>query len=91
MQALNLWVPEWCKEIAGTAEDSSDDEQEGKKGDTKAKNKEKITMTMLSWSLAFDRYALAAAAIGQWEYWSSRAHLENCYKVAGILFFDPCV
>ena len=82
-QSLNLWVPDWCKEVAGTAEDSSDDEQ----ADKKAKKKEKITMTMLSWGIAFDRYALAAAAMGQWEYWSSRAHLENCYKVAGILLF----
>jgi hypothetical protein len=39
-------------------------------------------LPMWLWAVAFDKYAISAACAGQWAYTSSRAHFENCVKVA---------
>ena len=78
-------MPDWAKELSNAPEDSSDEEVDG--AARKKQKKDNSSMSMLTWVLSFERYALAAAAVGQWDYWSSRAHLENCHKVAGLLVF----
>lgn len=40
-------------------------------------------MSMLTWAISFEAMALGADMANQWEYWSSRAHMTNCQKVAG--------
>ena len=44
-------------------------------------------MSFPNFALAFDKYAMAAAMIEQWTYAASKAHFENCLKVAGESFW----
>ena len=49
---------------------------------------ELLRLSMLQWMVAFDRYAIASAAAGQWSYADAMAHkdvvLEACSCVLGI-------
>ena len=87
VQDLLMWRPSWIKELNNEPEDSSDEEAD--EPPKKKRKTDKSSMNMLEWRVSFEEYAMAAAAVGQWEFWSSRAHLLVCDQVAGE--FAVCV
>lgn len=41
---------------------------------------------MFVWGMAYDQWALAAAAMGQIDYAVAKAHYANCMRIAGSTF-----
>ena len=44
--------------------------------------KKKVRFSMFVWGMAYDQWALAAAAMGQIDYAVAKAHYANCMRIA---------
>ena len=83
---LRKFLPSWCDELSSPG-DSSDEEDQSKAVQDLAralgaKPKEKRRLSLLQWCLAFDKYAIAAAATKQLSFDAAMAHKEVCLQVA---------
>jgi hypothetical protein len=83
---LRHYLPTWCAE--GRKQDEEDTDTEP--NDTAmhlAKalgvqtKRAKPHLTLLQWCAAFDRYAVAAAVAGVWDYTCALKHKDNCLKL----------
>ena len=45
-----------------------------------------MRFSMFVWGMAYDQWALAAAAMGQIDYAVAKAHYANCMRIAGSTF-----
>ena len=83
---LRKFLPSWSDELASPGDSEEEDESSKSLQDLAnalgAKPKEKRRLNLLQWGLAFDKYALAAAATKQLPYSSAMAHKEVCLQVA---------
>ena len=80
---LEKWLPPWCEDVLHTSEEEepSDAVIEMRRA-LGIKSKPRKTLNFLQWQAAFDNYAIAAAAVGQWSYTSALAHRSICLKIA---------
>ena len=83
---LKKYLPTWCDEL-NQAGESSDEEETSKAVQELAramgaKPKEKRSLNLLQWGLAFDKYAIAATATNQMTFAATVAHKDICLQVA---------
>ncbi len=84
---LRDFEPHWCK-VCEAAPSDSEDELEASKGFKAlagalgAQAKKKQQQPVVRWSVAFDKWAIFAAAQGHLSFGKCLAHKEVCQKVA---------
>ena len=73
------WLPHWCNQVSGELE--ADAPSRDALAIAEALGAKKAATKCLSathWSIAFDRYAVASAAIGSWSYAAALNHKVPC-------------